>query len=127
MDHLSQDWERNWKPLKAQGKGCTGPRDQTPSPVPHHPLAKVITLHIPNSRLDDKYLAQTESGPAASKGDKKGSSILCNRVASVEMQRDCPGQGIGTKQLDCQPLMNHRAGLPSYQQGFLFSARFGDT
>lgn len=74
IGQLSQGWRRNWRakqscePLKAQGKGCTRPKDQVSSPVPHHPLAKVITLHIPHSRLDDKYLAQTESGPAASRG-----------------------------------------------------------
>lgn len=71
IGQLSQGWRRSWRAKQSSedtGKGCTRPKDQVSSPVPHHPLAKVITLHMPHSRLDDKYLAQTESGPAASRG-----------------------------------------------------------
>lgn len=112
---------------KGTGEGCTGPRDQAPGPVPHHPLANVITLHIPDSRLEDKYLAQTESGPATSRGDKKGPGTQEQGVWGRDAQGKLSWAGTRDQQLDCHPLMNHRAGLHSHQQGFLFSARFGDT
>lgn len=66
IDEGTQEPSRAGSLQKAPCKGCAGPRDQASSPVPHHPLAKVRTLHIPDSSLEDKYLAQTESGPAAS-------------------------------------------------------------